>query len=723
MGCGCGCGCGGGCGGACGGAATRVGTAFVRPRWFAGMLLTEDDLRALTAYVSGKDRLHNSRLAGSGVVCGLEVACDPCGGGTVTVRPGYALDCAGHDIVVGCPEKVDVVALVNDLRVRQLGVDCGDPCGDRAFGLYARYTEERVEPISAYPTVDTCAPAGCEPSRVRETYRFVVKPVDDAAGHRYRPDVWLTARLGDEEKLSGLREQGWRLGVYGTAMRHATWTGARPIEFDAETADRFRDAVAVLGAAPETPSDAEVPDLVEQIRALGSALARLDTYPDADRDRIAGEAGVDLAEGRRVLGVGVAAVPRVAVERVWPARTRQQIALAVLDEGRRHADGPGDGLETRMLAQGLPLTYALRAALIADAHRMRRWLLGALESGDPADCGLLRAVESLTLPRPLPAEPSGDDATAGMTALTLLGRAAVTLGGALSRHVTDTATAAVRPPCADCADPDVLLAEVEVTDCEVVRVCATGREQVLPGGPGYAAWAPSVAEARELATRLGCGVLPPLPAPDGDDREPGDGPVALGYLAHLLSGPPAGDLDRLLRLLRHGSGPSDVDALRDEVAELSRRVDPGTDRSGVAELRGELAELARQGAAVGTLREQVAELARQNAAVATLRTEVARLSRPSADVETLRARVAELSDSRTEVEELRAQVAALSRPDAETAALREQVASLTRQIEALAAGAEAARAETTPDEAEAEPETTAPAKKTTPRRRGGGGTR
>jgi hypothetical protein len=73
-------------------------TAFVRPRFFAGQLLTEDDLEALSGYVTAKSRLHNRHLFGAGVVCGLQVTCDPCGGGTVRVAPGYALDCCGNDI-------------------------------------------------------------------------------------------------------------------------------------------------------------------------------------------------------------------------------------------------------------------------------------------------------------------------------------------------------------------------------------------------------------------------------------------------------------------------------------------------------------------------------------------------------------------------------------------------------------------------------------------------
>ena len=120
-----GCACGQG-GTSCCGSCQKQGTP--RPRFFAGQLLTEDDLEALTAYVTAKNRLHARYLAGSGVVCGLEVACQPCGGGTIRVQPGYALDCCGRDIVVACPVDLDVNAMIRDLRLSQLGTDCGDPC-------------------------------------------------------------------------------------------------------------------------------------------------------------------------------------------------------------------------------------------------------------------------------------------------------------------------------------------------------------------------------------------------------------------------------------------------------------------------------------------------------------------------------------------------------------------------------------------------------------------
>ena len=42
------------------------------------MLLTEDDLQAVVDYTVAKRRLTNRHVFGPGVVCGLEVDCDPC---------------------------------------------------------------------------------------------------------------------------------------------------------------------------------------------------------------------------------------------------------------------------------------------------------------------------------------------------------------------------------------------------------------------------------------------------------------------------------------------------------------------------------------------------------------------------------------------------------------------------------------------------------------------
>ena len=86
-----------------------------RPRFFAGQLLTEEDLNRLDHYIVEKNKLHNRYLHGWGVACGLEVLCHPCEG-YVTVTPGYALSPCGDDIVVCREEAVNVCELLKQCR-------------------------------------------------------------------------------------------------------------------------------------------------------------------------------------------------------------------------------------------------------------------------------------------------------------------------------------------------------------------------------------------------------------------------------------------------------------------------------------------------------------------------------------------------------------------------------------------------------------------------------
>ena len=86
-----------------------------RPRYFAGQLLTDEDLRRLDHYIVAKNRLHNRYLHGTGVVCGLEVVCNPCDP-TVTVRTGFAIGPCGEDIVVCNDTAVDVTQLIRGSR-------------------------------------------------------------------------------------------------------------------------------------------------------------------------------------------------------------------------------------------------------------------------------------------------------------------------------------------------------------------------------------------------------------------------------------------------------------------------------------------------------------------------------------------------------------------------------------------------------------------------------
>jgi hypothetical protein len=77
---------------------------FERPRFFAGKLLTAEDLDREQRYHMEKRRLLNRMLQGTGVVSGLEVV--PHDADAVTVGPGFALDALGREIVVGEPQEV-----------------------------------------------------------------------------------------------------------------------------------------------------------------------------------------------------------------------------------------------------------------------------------------------------------------------------------------------------------------------------------------------------------------------------------------------------------------------------------------------------------------------------------------------------------------------------------------------------------------------------------------
>lgn len=113
----------------CGPTSTCTLECLCRPRFFAGQLLTDEDLKRLDHYIVAKDRLHNRYLHGTGVVCGLEVICNACDD-TVTVRTGYAIGPCGEDIIVCGDTSVDVGALIQEFRKQQAKQRSCTPSGD-----------------------------------------------------------------------------------------------------------------------------------------------------------------------------------------------------------------------------------------------------------------------------------------------------------------------------------------------------------------------------------------------------------------------------------------------------------------------------------------------------------------------------------------------------------------------------------------------------------------
>jgi hypothetical protein len=201
-----------------------------RPRFFAGQLLTEQELNGQQAYVLAKNRLHNRYLHGTGIVCGLEVTCNECDSEFVTVHPGYALDPCGNDIVVCEKHDFNVSKAIQACR-RLETRDC-DPwrtaqqldCskGEQEWCIYIRYREQQAQPVTALVKSSQSCGCGkmrgscscnsgtrtqaqtCEPTRIIEGYELGVvclpdtksKPSNDKGNQFLEQIVEFLDRLG-----------------------------------------------------------------------------------------------------------------------------------------------------------------------------------------------------------------------------------------------------------------------------------------------------------------------------------------------------------------------------------------------------------------------------------------------------------------------------------------------------------------------------------------------
>jgi hypothetical protein len=504
------CGCASGQGGAsCGCGCQRQGSP--RPRFFAGQLLTEDDLEALTAYVTAKSRLHTRYLAGSGVVCGLEVTCDPCGGGTVRVKPGYALDCCGRDILVACPTKLDINAMIRDLRLSQLGTDCGDPCPPttttqgqikrqaheptRHYCLYVRYEEQLADPVAPYITEEPCGQPACEPTRVYEGYQFLLRcqahpPPSSTIADALRACI-------DQPRIAQLTGG---LTKYATPLQEAAQP-TEPLPFDSRAlATATRDLAKANAQGATTAELARA--VADGIQAVAAQLVRPQWEDDATRQKTFQSNQQVIDDAQKELASATTSLVN-APDDTWPDPLDRQAAQALLAQAQQLADPRADQLnliEARMLAQRAPFDREVWSVLLSGAAELRDWLLCRLDD-DPllTDCELRSAAEKIRI-----AEGADADKTISREGAETTARLANTLEEVLARYQRNCICAALNPPCPECDDPNVLLACLEVRDCAVVRICSTVRDWVI-SGPALNYWIPQLAELHQILEAYCCG--------------------------------------------------------------------------------------------------------------------------------------------------------------------------------------------------------------------------
>jgi len=128
-----------------------------------------------------------------------------------------------------------------------------------------------------------------------------------------------------------------------------------------------------------------------------------------------------------------------------------------------------------ILAHGTPYSTQLGIEATAKLKAIREELLERMEkSTHLADCELLRAVRQIRIP---------DDEQSWMAEANLPPekRASFKLREIMVQYFRDCACAALNPPCQPCDDTGVLLACLEVKDCQVLRICNLERTFVLNG--------------------------------------------------------------------------------------------------------------------------------------------------------------------------------------------------------------------------------------------------
>jgi hypothetical protein len=156
--------------------------SLTRPHFFAGKLLTAEDLTQEQTYFLDKSKRHNRSLHGFGIVFGLSVTTDA---GNVNIRAGMALDCDGNEIVICSDQALPISGF--DSAVAFVNIKYG----------------ERNE--GTIPPNETAA--------ITEAFELMLAKDNENRGHRHVRARWLSCGKPHALTLAKLRRspKGWRV--------------------------------------------------------------------------------------------------------------------------------------------------------------------------------------------------------------------------------------------------------------------------------------------------------------------------------------------------------------------------------------------------------------------------------------------------------------------------------------------------------------------------------
>jgi hypothetical protein len=498
---GCGCGCGGNKPGGSSNCNCNDQTppcpnvGILRPYFFAGQLLTEDDLQQITTYQNAKRRLTNRYVFGTGVVCGLEVVAssDPKTPGVITVNPGYALDCCGNDIVLSCPYPIDVNTMIRDQ-----GLDCGDPCeeakaeegGQREYLLCVRYSEVPSEPVNPYSPGGTttcvntryaesctfelqCPPKKCDPrSDLRERIVDLLEEADDALSV-------------DVERWQALCDN--RSTVIASTPIALTATDITNLAGASDAITKFSDALPTKVPLTQWTEEA-MGKAIEALSAPAQIFAR---FQYADPTTFT---SLPFPTTGTITNVSTL---NTAITTVSSALVAAQGHLAAVASPSFSA---GIALRSQLLQEEIKKWTDSTTGAI-DKLRTRHDVRLFVMNGAPYSFDRYRTALKVLAARfdgsKMPADTEDDFTNDNLDQVCDLARR---YSDAETHDIREALCSFVNPPCQPCDNLCVILASICVKQCKVVAVCNLVRTIIIsPAALGY--WLPLQETLQALCCR------------------------------------------------------------------------------------------------------------------------------------------------------------------------------------------------------------------------------
>lgn len=167
--------------------------ALKRPRFFAGKLLTPEDLELEQEYFHEKLKRHNRSLHGFGIVSGLKVIVHS---GQIHVEAGLALDCEGNELVIETAQTIAPPAVAPST-------------GDwHTAYVNLRFVEECADLV---PIAGTEGGSGA--TTLVESFELAVAQENCNRGHRHLRARWLACGRPHALTIAKLRKssQSWRV--------------------------------------------------------------------------------------------------------------------------------------------------------------------------------------------------------------------------------------------------------------------------------------------------------------------------------------------------------------------------------------------------------------------------------------------------------------------------------------------------------------------------------